>query len=49
MKVYVYGLLDPGPKVIQGSIGTAWSVGSVVIGEGEYAAPIYEEQYGLSP
>jgi NADPH:quinone reductase len=25
-QVYVYGLLDPGPKVIQGNIGTAWSV-----------------------
>ncbi len=25
-QVYVYGLLDPGPKVIQGSIGSAWSV-----------------------
>jgi NADPH:quinone reductase len=25
-QVYVYGLLDPGPKVIQGDIGTAWSV-----------------------
>jgi NADPH2:quinone reductase len=25
-QVYVYGLLDPRPKVIQGSIGTAWSV-----------------------
>jgi hypothetical protein len=26
-QVYIYGLLDPGPKVIQGSIGSAWSVG----------------------
>jgi NADPH2:quinone reductase len=25
-QAYVYGLLDPSPKVIQGNIGTAWSV-----------------------
>jgi NADPH2:quinone reductase len=25
-QVYVYGLLDPSPKLIQGNIGTAWSV-----------------------
>jgi len=25
-QVYVYGLLDPSPKVVQGNIGTAWSV-----------------------
>jgi NADPH2:quinone reductase len=25
-QVYVYGLLDPGPKIIEGNIGTAWSV-----------------------
>jgi hypothetical protein len=25
-QVYVYGLLDPGPKVLQGNIGTAWPV-----------------------
>jgi hypothetical protein len=25
-QVYVYGLLDPGPKIIAGNIGTAWSV-----------------------
>lgn len=26
-QVYIYGMLDPGPRVIQGPIGTAWSVG----------------------
>jgi NADPH:quinone reductase len=25
-QVYVYGLLDPSPKIIEGNIGTAWSV-----------------------
>jgi NADPH:quinone reductase-like Zn-dependent oxidoreductase len=25
-QIYVYGLLDPGPKIIEGNIGTAWSV-----------------------
>jgi NADPH:quinone reductase-like Zn-dependent oxidoreductase len=25
-QVYVYGLLDPGPKIVDGNIGTAWSV-----------------------
>ena len=25
-QVYVYGLLDPGPKIVEGNIGTAWSV-----------------------
>jgi NADPH2:quinone reductase len=25
-QIYVYGLLDSGPKVIQGNLGTAWSV-----------------------
>lgn len=24
--VYVYGVLDPGPRIIEGAIGTAWSV-----------------------
>jgi NADPH:quinone reductase-like Zn-dependent oxidoreductase len=26
-QVYMYGLLDPGPKVIEGNLGMAWSVG----------------------
>jgi NADPH-dependent curcumin reductase CurA len=26
-QVYIYGLLDPGPKVIEGNLGMAWSVG----------------------
>jgi NADPH:quinone reductase len=26
-QVYIYGALDPGPKIIAGAIGTAWGVG----------------------
>jgi len=26
-QVYIYGVLDPGPKVIEGNLGMAWSVG----------------------
>jgi NADPH2:quinone reductase len=26
-QVYIYGVLDPGPKIIEGNIGTAWGVG----------------------
>jgi NADPH2:quinone reductase len=26
-QVYIYGALDPGPKVIEGNLGTAWGVG----------------------
>ena len=24
--IYIYGVLDPGPRIIQGAVGTAWSV-----------------------